>query len=66
VSSLSLATLESRGEGNYRIKTLFDSNDARLRGNYMTATIAWLSGIEYSQVNLSAVLTKYRQSQNIF
>lgn len=66
VSGLDLSILETRGEGNYRIKTLFDSNEARLRGNYMTANIEWITDVDNLQVNLNSVLTKYRQSQNIF
>ncbi len=64
VSNLDLGILESRGEGNYRIKTLFDANDSRLRGNYMKSKITWLTG--YPQASLNSVITKYRKSQNIF
>lgn len=56
--------VSSRGEGNYRVKILKDNLGARLRGLNMDATIFWKNS--QNEVALSSVITKYRQSQNIF
>jgi hypothetical protein len=47
-------------EGNYRIKIMRDTDNARLRGTRMISTVKWLSGDFTS--TLSSVLTKYRLS----
>lgn len=44
--------------GTYRLKLPRDSNDERLRGQYMTTTVKWLTGNVTS--TLSSVITKYR------
>lgn len=48
----------TRGEGNYRVKTLRDQNNARLRGLYATATVSWST----TPVALTSVLTQWRPS----
>ena len=45
-------------EGNYRIKTLRDNLNARLRGLRLTTTIKWKDTLS----KLSSVITKYRPS----
>lgn len=45
-------------EGNYRIKTLRDNLNARLRGLRLTTTIKWKDTLS----KLSSVITKYRSS----
>lgn len=47
-------------EGNYRIKTLRDAREERLRGGYMTSVIKWTKNNILSV--LSSVYTKYRLS----
>lgn len=45
-------------EGNYRVKTLFDSSDARARGLRAFATVSWKN----VKSTLQAVWTRYRLS----
>ena len=49
----------SRGLGNYKVKILRDSVDARLKGTVMKATIKWKIGT-VEPVTLTSVLTQYR------
>jgi hypothetical protein len=59
--------VSSRGEGNFRAKTLrVTGTSARPRGNQAMITFKWNSEITAPQVSLASVLTKYRLSENIF
>jgi hypothetical protein len=64
--------LPQRGEGNWKSKIMRNTNGPtdsnndyiqRMRGNHATLELTWETG---SDVKLSSVLTKYRQSFNIF
>jgi hypothetical protein len=61
-----LSQIGTRGEGNYKLKTLRDSSNARLRGVNMTAMITWPSTVSAIPVSLNSVHTKYRFSEGIF
>lgn len=65
VSGITL-DVTSRGEGNYRAKTLRDVNNARLRGLYAKATLHWKVGAGNPLVSLYSVSTKFRPSANLF
>jgi hypothetical protein len=64
--------LPQRGEGNWKTKIMRNTNgpvDAnsiyiqRIRGSSATLELDWNT---ISPINLTSILTKYRQSQNIF
>lgn len=65
-TGIDLATVSSRGEGNFKVKTLRDASGARLRGLNSVYNIEWQSSVSAPQVSLASVLSSYTLSAKIF
>lgn len=64
-TGINLATISSRGEGNFRAKILRDADNARLRGLNAKFTISWLSASPGTQVSLVSTSTTFTPSARI-